>query len=163
MEQTLLGISRQRFYEWEHRALSAMAEALLDGEAGRPEKPAEDPEKETLKRRVASLEQELTILRQSATVRDALFPLGEWRNKPKRPGKKKTEMRLSMAQTAVKRVNEIRQEQGLPYAVIARSIGLAESTLRLYLSLPTRPARPPATLNFAKPPNCILTNVHNSV
>jgi transposase InsO family protein len=35
-----------------------------------------------------------------------------------------------MAQTAVKRVNKIRQEQGLPYAVIARSIGLAESTLR---------------------------------
>jgi hypothetical protein len=85
----LLGISRQRFYEWEHRALSAMAEALLDGEAGRPEKPAEDPEKETLKRRVVSLEQELTILRQSATVRDALFPLGEWRNKPKDPEKKR--------------------------------------------------------------------------
>ena len=77
----LLGISRQRFYEWEHRALSAMADALVDREAGRPEKPAEDPEKETLKRQLAALEQEVTVLRQTTAVRKALSLFPEWRPK----------------------------------------------------------------------------------
>lgn len=85
----LLGISRQRFYEWEERALSAMAEALTDREAGRPEGKAEDPEKETLKRRVVSLEQEVTALRRSATVRETLGPPVDWRPKPDDPQKKR--------------------------------------------------------------------------
>ncbi len=85
----LLGISRQRFYEWEHRALSAMAEALLDGEAGRPEGPAEDPEKETLKRQLAELTREVTSLRQTAAVREAFHPFPEWRPKPPDPEKKR--------------------------------------------------------------------------
>jgi len=85
----LLGISRQRFYEWEERALSAMAEALTDREAGRPEGKAEDPEKETLKRRVVSLEKEVTDLRQSATSREALGPIMDWRPRPSDPEKKR--------------------------------------------------------------------------
>jgi len=75
----LLGVSRQRFYEWEDRALSAMTEALQDREAGRPEKPVEPQETTKLKQRVKDLEQENLVLRQSATVRDALYPFPEWR------------------------------------------------------------------------------------
>lgn len=85
----LIGISRQCFYEWERRALSAMAEALLDREAGRPETPGEDPEKETLRKKLAALEQEVAALRQSAAVRETLSLFPEWRNKASDPQKKR--------------------------------------------------------------------------
>jgi len=86
---SLLGISRQRFYELEHRALSAMADALLDGEAGRPENPPEDPEKVVLKQKVKELEQEVTLLRQTSEVREALLPFKEWQSKPTDSQKKR--------------------------------------------------------------------------
>jgi len=86
---TLLNISRQRLYELEHRALSAMTDALVDGEAGRPEKPMEDPEKADLKRKVSELEREVMLLRQSAIIRDELYPLPDWRPKAPDPQKKR--------------------------------------------------------------------------
>ncbi|MEI7673133.1 MAG: hypothetical protein WCK00_13560 [Deltaproteobacteria bacterium] len=42
-----LGVSRNTYYEWEHRALEGMMTALTDREVGRPAKP-HDPEKEAL-------------------------------------------------------------------------------------------------------------------
>ena len=83
----LLGISRQCYYDWERRALSGMTEALLNREAGRPGKPEEDPEKKAMKERLAALEKENQVLRQSAEVRQMLSAYEEWRDRPK-PGKK---------------------------------------------------------------------------
>jgi transposase-like protein len=85
----LLGISRQSYYEWEHRALDGMTEALLDREAGRPLMPAADPEKEAMKKQMAEMERELEILRQTATIRETLLPFKEWQNKPSDPEKKR--------------------------------------------------------------------------
>ena len=86
-----LGISRQRFYEWEQRALAAMTQALEDGDAGRPaaEKPLEDPEKEKLKHQLAQLEQEVTDLRRTALMHDAFQGFPEWRPKPGEREKKR--------------------------------------------------------------------------
>jgi transposase-like protein len=55
-----LGISRQQYYEWEKRALSALLTALADQPTGRPKAPT-DPEKETLQRRVQQLEQQVQL------------------------------------------------------------------------------------------------------
>jgi transposase len=72
-----LGISRQRYYEWEERALSAAAQALADREAGRPPKPA-DPEKEQLRHHVSALERDNLELQYALAVsralRDVQFP-----------------------------------------------------------------------------------------
>jgi transposase len=49
-----LGVSRKTYYEWEERALKAMALALENRPAGRP--PASmDEEKETLRERIRSV------------------------------------------------------------------------------------------------------------
>jgi transposase-like protein len=83
-----LGISRQCYYGWEERALAGMADALLERQAGRPEKqPSEDPETERLRKRLAELEREVDLLRQSAAVREVLSPFPEWR--PKKPDSEK--------------------------------------------------------------------------
>jgi hypothetical protein len=86
----LLGISRQSYYEWEHRALEGMTGALLDREAGRPPLPAPDAEKEALKKQLADLEQEVETLRQTATVREALWPLMNWRKTTDQEKKRQT-------------------------------------------------------------------------
>ncbi len=53
-----LGISRQQYYAWEKRALTALLTALADQPTGRPKSPT-DPEKEHLQRRVQQLEQQV--------------------------------------------------------------------------------------------------------
>jgi transposase len=53
-----LGISRQQYYQWEQRALQSLLSALEDQPAGRP-KATTDPEKESLRRRVQQLEQQV--------------------------------------------------------------------------------------------------------
>ena len=65
-----------------------MTEALLNREAGRPGGSEEDPEKTAMKERLAALERENKVLRQSAEVRQMLSAYEEWRDKPK-PGLKK--------------------------------------------------------------------------
>jgi len=67
-----LGVSRKTYYEWEKKGLSAMMGALADGEVGRPETPQEDPEKEALKKRLAEMEKELCVARESIHVRRVL-------------------------------------------------------------------------------------------
>jgi hypothetical protein len=46
--------------------------ALADGDAGRPQTPSEDPEKEALKKRLAETEKELCVARESIHVRRVL-------------------------------------------------------------------------------------------
>ena len=61
-----------------------------------------------------------------------------------------------MAEAAVKRVNEIRLEKSLPYSVIARGAGLAESTLRRWRS---HARRQTAVLTVPGPKKTVLADL----
>src|SRR5512137_1752722 len=63
----LLGISRKTYYEWEKRALQAMALALENRAAGRPPVPM-DEEKETLREHVRELEKRLDLAENSKKI-----------------------------------------------------------------------------------------------
>jgi len=83
-----LGISRKTYYEWEDRALKAMAEALENQAPGRPSVPV-DAEKEELQGRVQELEKKLYLAEKTIEVKDLLsaYDLHEAK---KNPGKSKT-------------------------------------------------------------------------
>ena len=66
-----LGISRKRYYEWEDRALQAMALALENHAPGRPSVPL-DAEKEELQRQVQDLEKRLYLAEKTIEVKDLL-------------------------------------------------------------------------------------------
>lgn len=66
-----LGISRQQYYEWEKRALTALLTALTDQPTGRPKSPT-DPEKEHLQRRVQQLEQQVQRFEEREELRQLL-------------------------------------------------------------------------------------------
>ncbi len=76
-----LGISRQAFYKWERRALTAMLSALQDQPPGRP-KGTTDPEKDQLKSRVEQLERQIRLHEQ----RDRLRVLLNQMEEPDAPG-----------------------------------------------------------------------------
>ena len=66
-----LGISRKTCYEWEDRALEAMALALENHPAGRPPTPL-DAEKEELQTKVQDLEKKLYLAEKTIEVKDLL-------------------------------------------------------------------------------------------
>ena len=66
-----LGISRKTYYEWEDRALQAMALALENHAPGRPSVPP-DAEKEELQRKVRDLEKKLYLAEKTIEVKDLL-------------------------------------------------------------------------------------------
>ena len=66
-----LGISRKTYYDWEDRALQAMAEALENQAPGRPPAPL-DPEKEELQGKVNELEKKLYLAEKTIEVKDLL-------------------------------------------------------------------------------------------
>ena len=66
-----LGISRKTYYEWEDRALQAMAQALENHPAGRPPTPL-DAEKEELQTKVRDLEKKLYLAEKTIEVKDLL-------------------------------------------------------------------------------------------
>ncbi len=66
-----LGVSRKTYYKWERRALAAMVEALGDRDQGRPPRPV-DPETATLRRQTEALQAKLTVLEQTARLRQVL-------------------------------------------------------------------------------------------
>lgn len=88
-----LGISRKTYYEWEDRALKAMAQALENHSPGRPLIPV-DAEKEELQGRVQELEKKLYLAEKTIEVKDLLsaYDLHEVKKnqgKSKRDGKKR--------------------------------------------------------------------------
>ena len=88
-----LGISRKTYYEWEDRALKAMAQALENQAPGRPPVPV-DAEKEELQGRVQELEKKLYLAEKTIEVKDLLsaYDLHEVkknRGKSKKDGKKR--------------------------------------------------------------------------
>ena len=80
-----LGISRKTYYEWEDRALQAMALALENQAPGRPPVSL-DTEKEELQRRVRDLEKKLYLAEKTIEVKDLLsaFDLHEAKKKEKK-------------------------------------------------------------------------------
>ncbi len=85
-----LGISRKTYYEWEDRALAAMAKALEKQLPGRPPVPL-DAEKEELQRKVRELEKKLYLAEKTIEVKDLLSAYetfragGAKKNKGKKP------------------------------------------------------------------------------
>ncbi len=66
-----LQISRKTYYKWERRALAAMVTALGNRDQGRPARPI-DPEKAALRRQTQALQDRLTVLEQTARLRQVL-------------------------------------------------------------------------------------------
>ena len=66
-----LGVSRKTYYEWEERALQAMALALENHPPGRPLVPL-DAEKEELRREVQDLKKRLYLAEKTVEVKDVL-------------------------------------------------------------------------------------------
>ena len=83
-----LGISRKTYYQWEDRALQAMALALENHAPGRPPVPS-DAEKEELQSKVRDLEKRLYLAEKTIEVKDLLsaYDLHEAKKKQTR-GKK---------------------------------------------------------------------------
>jgi transposase len=79
----LLGISRKTYYEWESRGLGGMLRQLEDQTAGRPSSPA-SPQEEALQSKVAQLEQELNLAKQTAEIRAVLRAMEQAGVKKKR-------------------------------------------------------------------------------
>ena len=73
-----LGVSRKTYYEWEERALGAMAWALENRPAGRPPAPV-DEEREELRRRNEELEKKLFLAEKTIEVKDLLLAYDELR------------------------------------------------------------------------------------
>jgi hypothetical protein len=71
-----MGISRQRYYQLEQRALQAMLSALEDQPKGRP-KGESDPEKETLQTRVQQLEEQVQLFQEREKLRDLIMAAGK--------------------------------------------------------------------------------------
>jgi transposase len=78
-----LGVSRKTCYEWEQRALAAMAQALEDRPGGRPAKPT-DSEKESLSEQNRRLQEQLKVCEATLAIREALARL-EAENVKKKP------------------------------------------------------------------------------
>lgn len=66
-----LGVSRKTYYEWEDRALRAMALALENHAPGRPPVP-QDAETEELQGKVRELEKRLYLAEKTIEVKDLL-------------------------------------------------------------------------------------------
>jgi len=87
-----LGVSRKTYYQWEERALKAMALALANRVAGRPSV-STDEEKEELRKRIHELEKKLDLAEKALEVKELLAAYEEFRDrgakKNRRIGKKR--------------------------------------------------------------------------
>ena len=63
-----MGVSRQTYYKWEQRALEGLADALEERPPGRPPD-EQDLEKESLRQRLAQLQEEIRILKARMDIR----------------------------------------------------------------------------------------------
>jgi transposase len=75
-----LGVSRKTYYQWEERALKAMALALENRVAGRP-CVSTDEEKETLRQRIRELEKKLDLAEKALEVKELLAVYEEFRDR----------------------------------------------------------------------------------
>ena len=73
-----LGISRQRYYKWESRALRALLTALENQPRGRPRK-VQDPEKHQLQVQVQELQKQVHVFQQKEKLRQIIKSMEESR------------------------------------------------------------------------------------
>lgn len=73
-----LGISRQRYYQWESRALRALLTALENQPKGRPRK-VQDPEKHQLHLQVQQLQKQVHLFEQKEKLRQMIKGMEESR------------------------------------------------------------------------------------
>jgi transposase len=73
-----LGGSRKTYYKWEKRGLAAMMEGLCERDSGRPAS-VPDEEKESLRKKVTELEEQLRQKQQREQLRTLLRAEGEKR------------------------------------------------------------------------------------
>jgi transposase len=90
-----LGVSRKTYYEWEDRALQAMALALENHAPGRPPVPP-DTEKEELQSKVRDLEKRLYVAEKTIEVKEmfSAYDLHEAKKnekKEQKDGKRRSE------------------------------------------------------------------------
>ena len=71
-----LGLSRQAYYQWEKRGLSALLQALEQQAPGRPKRET-DPEKEQLQNRVLELEKKVQLYEEREQLRALLKAMEE--------------------------------------------------------------------------------------
>jgi len=76
----VLGVSRKTYYQWEERALKAMALALENRVAGRP-CVSTDEEKKTLRQRIRELEKKLDLAEKTLEVKELLAAYEEFRDR----------------------------------------------------------------------------------
>jgi len=74
-----LGISRQRYYQWEKRALGALLGALEDQPRGRPRK-VQDPEKHQLQVEVQQLQKQVHLYQEKEKLRQLIKAMEEPRS-----------------------------------------------------------------------------------
>jgi transposase len=75
-----LGVSRKTYYQWEERALKAIALALENRVVGRPSV-STDEEKERLRQRIRELEKKLDLAEKALEVKELLAAYEEFRDK----------------------------------------------------------------------------------
>jgi transposase len=75
-----LGVSRKTYYQWEERALKAMALALENRVVGRPSV-STDEEKERLRQRIRELEKKLDLAEKALEVKELLAAYEEFLDK----------------------------------------------------------------------------------
>jgi len=74
-----LGVSRKTYYQWEERALKAMALALENHVAGRPSV-STDEEKEILRQRIRELEKKLDLAEKTCAAKEMMVVYEEFRH-----------------------------------------------------------------------------------
>jgi len=67
-----LGITRQAYYTWEERYVTAALASMEDRPPGRPSDSGADPEKEQLRRELEQRERQLALLSQSLRLKEEL-------------------------------------------------------------------------------------------
>jgi transposase len=75
-----LEVSRKTYYQWEERALQAMALALENRVVGRP-CVSMDEEKESLRQRIRELEKKLDLAEKALEVKELLAAYEEFRDR----------------------------------------------------------------------------------
>jgi len=76
----LLGVSRKTYYQWEKKALEGMMSRLEQQSPGRPETRT-NPEMAAMQKKIAQLESELEVAKQTAEVRAILMDMQNLREK----------------------------------------------------------------------------------
>src|SRR5437867_4002423 len=74
-----LNISRQRYYQWEKRALQAILQALRDQPRGRPRN-RQNPQQQQLQRQVQQLQRQVQLFEEKERLRQLIKTMEEPRS-----------------------------------------------------------------------------------